>query len=110
MVLVGLWQSRCPETTEVGDGGRWWDGTDEVVVVVGCVFANTKWGRGLGAKNPKLSHCGLVEGGGGGSRLKWRRSRGSRSQTRAEGGGVWAKNLKPSARAWFQSASAQFVL
>ena len=39
-----------------------------------CAFANTKQGKGLGAKNPNPSHCGSVlglpcqmamEGGGG---------------------------------------------
>jgi len=62
MVLVRLWRSCHPETTEVGNGGRWWYGADEVVVAVGCAFANTKWGRRLGSENPKLSHCGLVPG------------------------------------------------
>ena len=62
MVLAGLWQSRRPETTEVGDGGRWWDDADEVMATVGCAFANTKRGRRLSAENPKLSHCGSVPG------------------------------------------------
>jgi hypothetical protein len=48
---------------EVDNGeGRWCDGADEGVVVVGHCIHKRKVGEGVWAKKPKLSHCGLILG------------------------------------------------
>ena len=43
---------RAVQNGSGGDGGRWWDEVDKVVVVVGSAFANRRLEGGLGAKTP----------------------------------------------------------
>jgi hypothetical protein len=54
------------ETAVEGDGGRWWDEVDKVVVVVGlCVglcVRKREAGGGAGAKSDKTEHDGSVSG------------------------------------------------
>jgi hypothetical protein len=50
------------ETAVEGNGGRWWHGVDEVVVVVRLRVRKPKAGEGLGAKTTKPSHCDSVLG------------------------------------------------
>ena len=56
----GLVLSLPCQTAMVGDAGWCWCVSLEVVVVVDVAFANASGRRGLGAKNPKPSRCGLV--------------------------------------------------
>ena len=42
--------------------GRWWDGVDERVVVVGHCVCKHKVGGQVWAKNPKPSCCGSISG------------------------------------------------
>ena len=50
------------ETTEGGDGGRWWEDADIVVVAVELCIHKLKWEEGLGAKISKLSYYNSVLG------------------------------------------------
>jgi hypothetical protein len=43
------------ETVVDCDGGRWWCGADEVVVVVGCCVRKREAEEGLGAKNHEMN-------------------------------------------------------
>jgi hypothetical protein len=45
-----------------GDGGRWWDEVDTVVVVVGLRVRKREAGGAGGAKIPKPSHSGSILG------------------------------------------------
>ena len=45
-----------------GDGERWWDGVDKVVVVLGPCTCKHKVGEVVVDQNLKPSHCGLVLG------------------------------------------------
>jgi len=50
------------ETTVEGDGGRWWDEVDDVVVVVGLCVRKCEAGGGAGAKSNETEHDGSVSG------------------------------------------------
>ena len=50
------------ETAVEGDGGRWWDEVDMVVVVVGLRVRKREAGGAGGAKITKPSHIGSVLG------------------------------------------------
>jgi hypothetical protein len=43
----------CEAAVE-GDGGRWWDEVDEVVVVVGFWVPKHKAGKGVGGQIPQI--------------------------------------------------------
>jgi hypothetical protein len=51
----------CEAAVE-GDGVRWWDEVDEVVVVVGLCIRKHEAGGRAGAKSDKTEHNGLVSG------------------------------------------------
>jgi hypothetical protein len=50
------------ETAVEGDGGRWWDEVDEVVVVVGLCVRKREAGEGAGAKSDETERDGSVSG------------------------------------------------
>jgi len=50
------------ETTVEGDGGRWWDEVDDVVVVVGLCVRKCEAGGGAGAKSNETERDGSVSG------------------------------------------------
>jgi len=72
------------ETTVEGDGGRWWDEVDDVVVVVGLCVRKCEAGGGAGRPNPtkpsamarfrarRVKRRWRAMGGGGGMRwMRW---------------------------------------
>jgi len=50
------------KTTVEGDGGRWWDEVDDVVVVVGLCVRKCEAGGGAGAKSNETERDGSVSG------------------------------------------------
>ena len=50
------------KTAVEGDGGKCWCGVDKVAVAVQSCVQQCEAGEGVGAKNLKLSCCGLVLG------------------------------------------------
>jgi hypothetical protein len=52
------------ETTVEGDGGRWWDKVDDVVVVMGLCVHKCEAGGGAGAKSNETERA--VRNGSGG--------------------------------------------
>jgi hypothetical protein len=45
-----------------GDGGKWWGGTNEVVMVVGPRVCKHETGEGAGGQNHKTEHNGSILG------------------------------------------------
>ena len=58
----GLVLGTLHETAVEGDGGRWWDEVDEVVVAGGLCVRKCEAGRGGGAKSDEIERDGSISG------------------------------------------------
>jgi len=103
------------ETAVEGDGGRWWDEVDTVVVVVGLRVRKREAGGAGGAKSDEIECDGSIsgapcemtvegDGGGGGTRsMTWWWSWGSAFAKARQEGGLGPNPMKPSAMARFRA-------